>query len=82
MRVPIASNRAFISARSPLIDASISPRSPSKRPFISPRSPLIDAVMVRVSGVVMMVMPPSMTVAKSPMSTQLCGSVTAVTFPV
>ena len=30
----------------------------------------------------MTVMPPSISVAKRPMSTQLCGSVTAVTFPV
>jgi hypothetical protein len=30
----------------------------------------------------MTVMPPSMRVAKRPMSTQLCGSVTAFTFPV
>ena len=30
----------------------------------------------------MTVMPPSMSVAKRPMSTQLCGSVTVVTFPV
>ena len=30
----------------------------------------------------MTVMPPNMSVAKRPMSTQLCGSVTVVTFPV
>jgi hypothetical protein len=31
--------------------------------------------------VVMTVIPPSMIVVKSPMSTQPCGSVTMVTFP-
>jgi hypothetical protein len=85
MRVPIASNRAFISPRRLSIfvsSPSMRPSNPSMRPASRPSIPEMLAVTVRMMRFVDSVSPPSIMVAKMPMSTQLCGSVTTVTVPV